>query len=194
MGARVAFYLRVSTQDQNCEMQLRDLRVVAERHGWDVVATFEDRMSGAKDRRPQLDRLMKAVVRKEFDVVAAWALDRVGRGVEHLLRFVRELQAKGVEFYCHRQAIDTSTPAGKAMLGMLGVFAEFERDMIAERVRAGLRRARARGVRLGRERTAPDIERKVREMAPTLGIRPTARALRIGRGTVCRIIAREATR
>src|SRR5262249_891285 len=107
---------------------------------------------GAKDRRPQLDRLMKAVVRKEFDVVAAWALDRVGRSVEHLLRFVRELQAKGVEFYCHRQAIDTSTPAGKAMLGMLGVFAEFERDMIAERVRAGLRRARARGVRLGRER------------------------------------------
>jgi DNA invertase Pin-like site-specific DNA recombinase len=133
--------------------------------------------------------MMKAVVRREFDTVAVWSVDRVGRGLKHLLNFMDTLRSKGVACYSHRQAIDTSTPAGKAMLGILGGFAEFERDMICERVRAGLRRVKAKVVRLGRERVAPDVERRVLGMVGTAGIGPTARACGVGVGTVCRIMA-----
>src|ERR1700722_2041068 len=143
---RVAIYLRVSTGEQTTENQRRELEAVAERHGWRVVEVFEDAgISGAKgrDKRPGLDRLLKAVARRDVDMVAAWSVDRLGRSLIDLLSFLNELHAKGVDLFLHQQGLDTSTPSGRAMFQMLGVFAEFERAMIVGRVNAGLARARA---------------------------------------------------
>ena len=144
---RVALYLRVSTSEQTTRNQRRELRQVAERHGWDVVSVFEDAgVSGSKgrDERPGFDALMKAVARREIDMVAAWSVDRLGRSLMDLLAFLRDLHAKDVDLFLHQQGLDTSTPSGRAMFQMLGVFAEFERAMIRERVMAGLARARER--------------------------------------------------
>ena len=145
---RAAIYARVSTSSQTTENQLRELRLVAERHGWRVVAEFIDNgVSGAKgrDARPGLDRLMQAVARREIDMVLAWSVDRLGRSLQDLLGFLGELHGKRVDLYLHQQGLDTSTPAGKALFQMMGVFAEFERAMIRERVNAGLARARSDG-------------------------------------------------
>ena len=138
---RVAVYARVSTDGQTTENQLRELRATVERNGWVIAGEYVDHgISGAKGRRdrPQFDALLRGVTRKEFDVVAAWSVDRLGRSLQDLVGFLVDLQAKGVHLYLHQQALDTSTPSGKAMFGMLGVFAEFERAIIQERVRAGL--------------------------------------------------------
>jgi DNA invertase Pin-like site-specific DNA recombinase len=129
---RVAFYLRVSTSEQTTRNQRRELHAVAERHGWHVVATYEDAgISGAKgrDERPGFDRLMVAVARREIEMVAAWSVDRLGRSLTDLLAFLTDLHAKGVDLFLHLQGLDTSTPSGRAMFQMLGVFAEFERAM-----------------------------------------------------------------
>jgi DNA invertase Pin-like site-specific DNA recombinase len=150
---RVAIYLRVSTREQTTDNQRRELQAVAALNGWEIVRVFEDAgISGAKGRsgRPGLDALIKAVTRREVDLVAAWSVDRLGRSLTDLLEFLRELHAKGVDLFLHQQGIDTTTPAGRAMFQLLGVFAEFERSIIQERVRAGLARARANGVVLGR--------------------------------------------
>src|SRR5271168_1932755 len=150
---RVALYLRVSTSEQTVENQRRELEAVAARHGWRVAKTYADEgISGAKgrDKRPAFDALCKGIGRREFDMVAAWSVDRLGRSLQDLVGFLGELHAKGVDLYLHQQGLDTSTPAGRAMFGMLGVFAEFERSMVQARVKAGLERARASGVRLGR--------------------------------------------
>ncbi len=144
---RVAVYARVSTDGQSVDNQLRELAAVAERHSWEVAATYTDEgVSGAKwrDRRPGFDSLCGAVARREVDAVAAWSVDRLGRSLQDLVAFLGELQAKDVDLYLHVQGLDTSTPAGRAMFQMLGVFSEFERAMIQERVRAGLARASAR--------------------------------------------------
>jgi DNA invertase Pin-like site-specific DNA recombinase len=136
-GERVAIYLRVSTSEQTTVNQRRELEAVAKRHGWYVVSIFEDAgVSGAKgrDRRPGLDELLKAVARREVDMVAAWSVDRLGRSLTDLLKFLRDLHAKGVDLYLHQQGLDTSTPSGRAMFQMMGVFAEFERAMIKEGV------------------------------------------------------------
>src|SRR4029077_9997850 len=145
---RVALYLRVSTGEQTTRNQRRELRAVAERHGWNLVATYEDAgVSGVKGRddRPGYDELMKAVARREIDLVAAWSVDRLGRSLTHLLTFLTELHAKGVDLFLHQQGLDTTTPSGRAMFQMLGVFAEFERAIIRERVIAGLARANGGG-------------------------------------------------
>ena len=152
-GKRVALYLRVSTDGQTVENQRRELHAVARRNGWEVVAEYEDNgVSGAKGRaqRPGYDALCVAVTRREVDLVAAWSVCRLGRSLRDLVAFMDELQAKGCDLYLHVQGLDTSTPAGRAMFQMLGVFSEFERSMVQERVRAGLARARAAGTRLGR--------------------------------------------
>jgi DNA invertase Pin-like site-specific DNA recombinase len=142
MKKRVALYLRVSTTNghQTTENQERELRAIAERSGWEIVATFSDRLSGAKgrDRRPGLDALMKAATRREFDMVAAWSVDRLGRSLQHLVELSADFQALGVDLYLHQQHVDSSTPSGRALLQMSGVFAEFERAMLKERVHAGL--------------------------------------------------------
>ena len=150
---RVALYLRVSTDGQTVENQRAELHAVARRHGWEVVATYEDNgISGSmgRDKRPGFDGLCKAISRRDIDMVASWSVDRLGRSLTHLVGFLGELEAKGVNLYLHVQGLDTTTPAGKAMFGMLGVFSEFEKSMVQERVRAGLARARAKGKRLGR--------------------------------------------
>ncbi len=191
-GKRVGLYVRVSTDGQTVDNQLRELRQAARRHGWRVVETFrDDGISGAKGRngRPGFDALCAAVARREVDMVAAWSVDRLGRSLQNLVGFLGELHAKGVDLYLHQQGLDTSTPAGRAMFGMLGVFAEFERAMIRERVMAGLERARAKGKRLGRPRVSAKVERAVLEArAEKKGIRRIARELSVGVSTVQRII------
>jgi len=188
---RVAIYVRVSTDGQTVENQKRELEIVAARHGWEVAGVFSDQgISGAKEKRPALAQLLQGIARKDFDVVAAWSVDRLGRSLQHLLGFLGELRAKGVDLYLHQQGVDTSTPAGKALFQMLGVFAEFERAMIVERVHAGLRRARAQGKSLGRPRVPAEVEQRIRrELTKGQGIRAVARQLGVGVGTVQRVKA-----
>ena len=145
-----AMYCRVSTTDQTTANQRLELEQVADRMGWTITQTFADVISGAKAKRPGLDALMLAVARKEVDMVMVWDVSRLGRSLQHLVTLLEEFHAKKVELYFHQQGIDTTTPSGKAMFGMMGVFAEFERGMIQERVKAGLNRAKAQGKRLGR--------------------------------------------
>lgn len=193
---RVALYLRVSTADQTTANQRRELEAVARRHGWAVVYIFEDAgISGAKSRneRPALDALLKAVARREVDMVAAWSVDRLGRSLMDLLDLLRELHAKGVDLFLHQQGLDTSTPGGRAMFQMMGVFAEFERAMIRERVLAGLARAKEQGKRLGRRRIEDADANKTRTIQAALaagkGVRRIARELKVGVGTVLRLKA-----
>jgi DNA invertase Pin-like site-specific DNA recombinase len=190
---RVALYARVSTDAQTTENQLLQLRAVAERHGWVVVAEYVDNgVSGAKGRseRPQFDALLNGVARREFDMIAAWSVDRLGRSLQDLLGFLLELQSKRVDLYLHQQALDTSTPMGKAMFQMCGVFAELERSIIQERVRAGLERARAKGTTLGRPRTDPKIEAKIRQLAAKgMGKGKIARTLGVGVSVAQRVLA-----
>lgn len=193
-GKRVALYLRVSTADQTVENQRRELEAIGQRHGWIVVETFADEgVSGTKGRegRPGFDRLCQGVARREFDQVAAWSVDRLGRSLSDLVAFLGELHAKGVDLYLHQQGLDTSTPAGKAMFQMMGVFAEFERAMIVERVNAGLARARAQGKRLGRpSNLTSSKERKVRQLlAKNVGVVKIGKTVGVGTGTVQRIKA-----
>jgi len=189
---KVALYVRVSTDEQTVENQLQELQDVASRHGWDVVKIFKDEgVSGAKgrDKRPGFDALCKAVARKEFDMVAAWAVDRLGRSLQDLIGFMSELQAKGIDLYLHQQGVDTSTPGGKAMFQMMGVFAEFERAMIQERVKAGLKRAKAQGKQLGRPRVDDAVEAAVLVARQEgKGFIKIANEVGIGVGTVMRIV------
>src|SRR5712691_3645669 len=136
---RAAVYLRVSTLDQTTANQERELRQVAERMGLDVAKVYKDHgISGAKgrDKRPAFDALCRAATRREFDVVMAWSVDRLGRSLQDLVGFLSEIHSLGIDLFLHQQGLDTTTPSGKAMFGMMGVFAEFERAMIQERVRA----------------------------------------------------------
>lgn len=191
MGKRVAVYCRVSTDGQTVQNQTRELHAVADRLGWEVVETITDEgISGTKgrDRRPGLDRLLKGVTRREFDIVAAWSVDRLGRSLQHLVELLGEINARGVDLYLHVQGIDTSTPAGRAMFQMLGVFAEFERSMITERIKAGLSRARAQGKQCGRPRVGPAKEKVIRDLLATgKGVVKVSREVGVGVGTVYKI-------
>jgi DNA invertase Pin-like site-specific DNA recombinase len=167
---RAAIYARVSTDGQTTDNQLRELRLVAERNGWQIVQEYVDHgISGAKGReqRPAFDALWKDVTRKQFDVVMVWAVDRLGRSLAHLVNFLSEIHAKKVDLFIYQQGIDTTTPAGKALFGMMGVFSEFERSMIQERVKAGIRRFRSNGRRWGRrtlQESDPDLCAKIHEL------------------------------
>lgn len=193
---RVALYIRVSTDGQSTENQRRELEAVAERSGWQVVGVFEDAgISGAKgrDKRPAFDALCKAAARREFDMVAAWSVDRLGRSLQHLVEFLGELQALGAGLYLHQQAVDTTTPAGRALFQMCGVFAEFERSIIRERVVAGLARAKAAGKKLGGRPGLSNASRKVRHKVLTLrkqkrSIRAIAAEVGIAANTVQAIL------
>jgi DNA invertase Pin-like site-specific DNA recombinase len=190
---RIAIYLRVSTSKQETGNQRRELEAVAARSGWEIVRVFEDAgFSGAKGRdgRPGLDAMLKAVNAKEFDLVATWSVDRLGRSLTDLLSILQHLKAKGVDLFLHQQGLDTSTTAGRAMFQMLGVFAEFERGIIKERVNAGLARARENGVTLGRPRIDPAIEKRIQRLrSKGCGILKIARELGIGTSAVQRVIA-----
>jgi DNA invertase Pin-like site-specific DNA recombinase len=149
---RCALYARVSTTDQEPENQLRELRRYTEARGWTAVEFVDHGVSGAKQRRPALDDLLAAAKRRKFDAVVCWRLDRLGRNLRHLILLIDELQALGVSFVSLGEGIDATTPAGRLQLAVLGAIAQFERDRIVERVRAGLARAKAQGQRLGRRR------------------------------------------
>lgn len=188
---RAALYVRVSTDAQTVENQIRELRQVAERRGWEVIEVYSDAgISGAKSRngRPGLDSMLKDASRRKFDIVMAWAIDRLGRSLIDLLDTIQHLEACGVDLYLDQQAIDTTTPMGKLVFQVTGAFAEFERTMIRQRIRAGLKRAVAQGVKLGRPKLDSTTERKVRkQLAKGVGILKVARLLGIGTGTVQRI-------
>jgi DNA invertase Pin-like site-specific DNA recombinase len=164
---RVAIYARVSTDKQTAENQILQLREVASKNGWEVVEMFIDEgISGAKgrDKRPAFDLLIKAATRRKFEIVMSWSVDRLGRSLQHLIDFLNELHAVGCDLYLHQQAIDTTTPSGKMMFQMCGVFAEFERSIIQQRVKAGLERAKGRGIKLGRPGLSEQIKRQIIQM------------------------------
>jgi DNA invertase Pin-like site-specific DNA recombinase len=182
MSARVAIYARVSTVNhgQDVSMQTRELRQFAEARGWNVAGEYIDAgVSGAKDSRPELNRLMADAHKRRFDVVCVWRFDRFARSVSHLLRALETFKALGIDFVSYSEQMDTSTPAGKMVFTVLGAVAELERSLIVERVRAGLRNARAKGKTLGRPRVSVDAAkagrlrqqgRSIREIADELGI------------------------
>jgi DNA invertase Pin-like site-specific DNA recombinase len=190
---RAALYLRVSTDGQTTDNQRLALEAVAAQRGWSVVTTYEDAgISGAKgrDKRPGLDTLLRDATKARFDVVMAWALDRLGRSLADLIDTLRLLEGSHVDLFLHQQAIDTTTPAGRMFFHVTGAFAEFERDMIRSRVNAGLDRARARGVQLGRPKVAGKVERAIRErLTAGEGMLKVAKGLGVGVSTVQRIKA-----
>src|SRR6266478_4859142 len=152
---RAAIYARVSTLDQEPENQLQELRQYVAARDWTAVEYVDKGVSGAKDRRPALDTLLRDARRRRFDVLVCWRLDRLGRNLKHLITLLDELQALGVAFVSLAEGIDATTPAGKLQMHILGAIAEFERGRIVERVRAGLNRAKAQGKKLGRPRVIP---------------------------------------
>ena len=194
-GKRVGLYLRVSTDDQTVENQRQALTAACEARGWHIVEEFADNgISGAKGRekRPGFDRLIKAATRRKIDIVAAWSVDRLGRSLQDLVGFLAELNAVGCDLYLERQAVDTTTPAGRALFQMLGVFAEFEREIIRERVGAGIARARVKGTKSGRPFGRPAVgPRKIAavraELAKGAGILKTARLVGVGVSVVQRV-------
>ena len=156
---RAALYARVSTLDQEPENQLAELRRYVDARGWTATEYVDHGVSGAKDRRPALDQLIRDAKRRRFDVLVCWRLDRLGRNLRHLILLIDELLALGVSFVSLAEGIDATTPAGRLQLHILGAIAEFERARIAERVQAGLARARANGTRLGRPHAHVPVER-----------------------------------
>jgi DNA invertase Pin-like site-specific DNA recombinase len=194
MHKRAAIYVRVSTDRQTVENQVRELRQIAERRGWEVVTEYHDAgISGAKGRddRPGLDEMLKDAQRRRFDVAMAWAIDRLGRSLIDLLGTIQALEACGVDLYLDQQSIDTTTPAGRLIFQITGAFAEFERSMIRQRVRAGLKRAKEAGKRLGRPRIPAELQKRIQgQLRAGKGMLAIARDLGAGTGTVQRI-ARE---
>lgn len=192
MSKRVALYARVSTDGQTTENQLSELRAVAKQNDWHIVQELIDRgISGSKglEQRPGFNALHTGIVRRDFDLVMAWSVDRLGRSLQDLVTFLNEIHSKRVDLYLHKQGMDTSTPAGKMLFQMLGVFAEFERSMIVERVRAGLKRAKAQGKQLGRPKVDAKIEARVlAARAEGKGMLKIAKEIGIGSGTVQRIV------
>jgi DNA invertase Pin-like site-specific DNA recombinase len=188
---RAAIYLRVSTIDQHTRNQELELRQAAERAGWEVVDVYTDHgISGAKgrDKRPAFDALCRDASRRRFDIVMAWSVDRLGRSLQDLVNFLSELHALKVDLFLRTQGIDTTTPSGKAMFGMLSVFADFERSIIQERVRAGLLRARKEGKRLGRPPMKGVLKQRIAAAlkAPgrTEGVRKIAKKFGVNASTV----------
>ena len=208
MKKRVGIYLRVSTDGQTTQNQRRELEAAATRSGWEVVAIYEDAgISGSngREKRPGFDQLLNDATARRINLVASWSVDRLGRSLQHLVGFLNELQALNCNLYLHQQAIDTTTPSGRAMFQMCGVFAEFERSMIVERVNAGLARAKANGVKLGRgnrkdnRRSADekrwgmsraDLEKRILHLRrQDMGLVKIGRTLGVGTSVVQRVLA-----
>jgi DNA invertase Pin-like site-specific DNA recombinase len=185
---RAALYMRVSSLDQHPETQLLDLRQMAAQRGYEVVNQYTDRISGAKARRPGLDELMRDARRGRFDVVLVWASDRIARSVKHYLEVLDELNRMNIEFVSFREQIDTGGPLGRAIVVIIGAIAELERNLIIERVRAGMRRAKLEGRHIGRRPL--DLNREAilqdRQRGHSLG--QIAKTYRISRATVHRVI------
>tara|TARA_R110002124_G_scaffold11974_5_gene56824 strand:- start:3882 stop:4499 length:618 start_codon:yes stop_codon:yes gene_type:complete len=192
---RAAIYARVSTGEQTPENQLIRLREVAERAGWEVVQEYVETASGASRSRPLLDAMMKDAARRRFDIVLAWDVSRLGRSLHQLVALFETLRTLGVDLVLDKQGFDTSTPAGRMMMQMCAVFAEFEREMIVDRTKAGLARARARGKQIGRAPASEAIKEAIRALrADGMGMDRIARKLKCGKGlsqTVCQQFDKE---
>jgi len=188
---RAAIYARVSTNNgQSPEMQLRELREYCQRRGWQRAGEYVDvGISGAKDSRPELNRLVADAHKRHFDAVVVWRFDRFARSVSHLLRALETFNSLGIAFVSLSEQIDTTTPAGKLVFTVLGAVAELERSLIQERVKAGLRNARAKGKRLGRPRVAVDCARVLGLRHQGLSYLRIAASLGVGEGTVRRAVA-----
>ena len=186
---RAAIYTRISTGEQNSDLQTRELPDFCERRGWHLHETYGDVMSGAKDRRPALDRLMADARRGKFDVVAVWRFDRFARSTSHLLRALEEFAALGIDFVSVTEAIDTSTPAGRMVFTVLGAVAELERSIIRERVVAGQRAAKRRGVKFGRPTVAVDADQVRRLRDDGLSWRAIAAETGLGKDTLRRSLS-----
>jgi DNA invertase Pin-like site-specific DNA recombinase len=204
---RAALYLRVSTNEQTTSNQRAELEAAAASRGWSVEAVYDDTgYSGGKgrDERPQLDAMLKDAVRRKFDVVMCWAVDRLGRSLPDLIASMQELHGAKVDLFIHQQGLDTTTPAGRAMFGMLGVFSEFERAMIQARVKVGMERAKAEQLAgvvrrdaqgrklkaIGRPKVSPATEAAIRKhLAAGMGILKVAAMVGVGSGTVQRVKA-----
>jgi DNA invertase Pin-like site-specific DNA recombinase len=185
---RAAMYLRVSTLDQHPETQLYDLKELARQRQFEIVETYEDRISGAKARRPGLDQMMKDARRRHFDVVVVWACDRLARSVRHFLEVIDELNHLNVEFVSFREQLDTGGPLGRAVVTIISVVAELERSLIIERVRAGMRRAKLEGTHIGRKPLDIDREAVLRHRAHGHSLTHTAKTFAISRATVSRLV------
>ena len=188
---QVALYARVSTlNNQDPEMQLAELREYAGRRGWQIVEEFTDQgVSGSKESRPALNRLMADAYRRRFDAVLVWKIDRFGRSLKHLINSLAELAALGVAFISLRDNLDLSTPSGRLMFQIIGAMAEFERALIQERVRAGIRNAKAKGTRIGRPRVFVDATRIATLRAQGLSWSQIVSVMGIGKGTAQRALA-----
>jgi DNA invertase Pin-like site-specific DNA recombinase len=189
---KTAVYARVSTNNgQDPEVQLRELRDYCQRRGWEVAREYVDvGISGAKEKRPELDRLIADSHRRHFDAVVVWRFDRFARSVSHLLRALETFRSLGIEFVSLSEQVDTSTPTGKMIFTVLGAVAELERSLIVERVRAGLRNARAKGKHLGRPRKVPDATEIKRLRGQGASWRAVGKELGIAPATALRTAAK----
>ena len=185
---RAALYMRVSTLDQHPETQLYDLRGLAAQRGLEIIEEYTDKISGAKAKRPGLDRLLADARRGKFDVVLVAAFDRIARSVRHFLEVLDELTHLNIEFISFRENVDTGGPLGRAMIVIIGAIAELERNLIIERVRAGMRRAKLEGQRIGRAPLDVDRQALLRDRARGVSLSEMAKLHQISRASVCRII------
>ena len=193
MTNRCAIYSRCSTSDQTVENQIRELKEIAERKGLIVVSQFSDEaISGSKgrDQRPGFDNLIKGAVKKDFDTILVWSVDRLGRSLQDLVSFLNEIHSVDCDLYIHQSGVDTSTPSGKMMFQMCGVFAEFERGMISERVKAGQDRAKSQGKHIGRPSNLNDgLIHSIKYMREQgVGIRKISSDLKVGVSTVYKVM------
>lgn len=182
---RTAIYARVSTKDQSCELQLRDLRAYCAARGFETVQEYVDvGQSGVKDSRPELNKLMDDARKRKFDAIVVWRFDRFARSTKHLLLALEEFRSIGIAFTSYQENIDTSSPLGQALFTIVSAVAQLERDLIRERVSAGIRNARARGKRLGRPMRIVDPERILQMRAEGQSLQQIAESLGVGYGTV----------
>lgn len=190
---RAALYLRVSTLDQHPETQLYDLRQMAQQRGYQIAEEYTDRLSGAKARRPGLDALMRDARRGRFDVVLVWASDRIARSVKHFLDVLDELNRLNIEFISFREQIDTGGPLGRAVVVIIGAIAELERNLIVERVRAGMRRAKLEGRHIGRKPLVLDRDAILRDRQRGHSLSQLAKSYLVSRATVNRVLKENAS-
>jgi DNA invertase Pin-like site-specific DNA recombinase len=189
---RVAIYARVSTRDQSCELQLRDLRAYCSARGFVLAQEYVDTgFSGAKDSRPALNELVAAARKRKFDVIVVWRFDRFARSTKHLLLGLEEFRSLGIQFISYQENIDTSSPLGQALFTIVSAVAQLERDLIRERVSAGIRFARESGKQLGRPMANVTRERVLELHVTGASIRTIAKELGIGYGTVRKRLAAE---
>jgi DNA invertase Pin-like site-specific DNA recombinase len=189
---RAALYLRVSTVDQHPETQVHDLRQLASQRGFEIVKEYTDKISGTRAKRPGLDQLMRDAHRRQFDIVLVWACDRIARSTRHFLEVLDELNRLNVEFVSFREQIDTGGPLGRAIVIIIGAIAELERSLIIERVRAGLRRAKLEGRKLGRPSLDLDEKAIRHDRAQGQSLRQLAKTYRVSRATISRVISHPA--